>query len=84
MAKLIIHGGAGSREGNHVKSVGYAKRVRQIVSASFSVLLRRGARGYRYGLIALDRNGRHIVGETPGVTTIYAVGDGENITTFNV
>ncbi len=41
------------------------------------------ALAYRYGLIALDADGAHFAGQTAGVTTVYAVTDGETLTTFN-
>lgn len=41
------------------------------------------AAGYRYGLIALDRHGRHFAGQTAEVTTVYAVTDGARLVSFH-
>jgi L-asparaginase len=42
--KLIIHGGAGAREGDHAGAVAYDEAVREVVAASYNVLAQDGAR----------------------------------------
>ena len=44
MPTLIIHGGAGLREGRHAKLAEYAKHLSEILSDSYPVLVQEGAR----------------------------------------
>lgn len=43
MPALIIHGGAGMREGRHAKLVEYAEHLQQIINRSYPLLLGEGA-----------------------------------------
>lgn len=75
--------------GEHIVNEAVAAQIVTLVSGGMSLetavrmLIQRGnERAYRYGLISLDSSGRIAVGQTQGVTTLFACANLDGATTF--
>jgi L-asparaginase len=77
--------GAGEQIVNQAVAARIATRVddgQSLAEAGNRTVRDGNLEGYRYGLIAIDRNGEHFTSETEGVTTVFAVTDGTTLQTF--
>lgn len=77
--------GAGEDIVNHAAAARVVTRVEDGLTLDEAVsktIAEANARGFEYGLIALDRTGAVATGETEGVTTLFAIHDGTTIRTF--
>ncbi|NKC15668.1 MAG: asparaginase [Gammaproteobacteria bacterium] len=78
--------GAGEEIVNQATAVRVVTRIDDgwtLARASAITVAQGESAGYRYGFIALDRYGQHTVAQTSGITTVYAVTDGEQLETFD-